>query len=154
MANRKGKGVSSDRFYFLRLQNHWGRWHSHEFKRCLLLGGKGYDKPRQCSKKQRHQFANKCPYSQSYGFSSSHVWMRELDHSEVWAPKNWCFRIVVLEKTLESPLNSKVINRVNPKRNQSCIGRTDTEAEAPILWSPEAKIWLIGKDPAGGKYWR
>ena len=96
---------------------------------------KSYDKPRQCIKKQRYHFANKCPYSQSYGYSSSHVWMWELDHKEGWAPKNWCFRIVVLEKTFESPLNSKEIKPVNPKGNQSWIfiGRTDAETEAPIF---------------------
>ena len=78
-----------------------------------------YDKPRQCIKKQRHPFANKGPSSQSNGFSSSHVWMWELDHKEGWGPKNWCFRTVVLEKTLESPLDCKEIQPVHPKRNQS-----------------------------------
>ena len=78
-----------------------------------------YDKPRQCIKKQRHPFANKGPSSQSNGFSSSHVWMWELDHKEGWGPKNWCFRTVVLEKTLESPLDCKEIQPVHTKRNQS-----------------------------------
>ena len=96
---------------------------------------KSYDKPRQHIKKQRYYFANKGPYSQSYGFSSSHVWMWELDHKESRAPKNWCFWTVVLEKTLESPLNCKEIQPVHPKGNQSyiLIGRTTTEAEAAIL---------------------
>ena len=91
------------------------------------------------------------PSSQSYTFSSSHEWMWELDHKEVWALKNWCFWTVV--KTLESPLDYKEIKPVNPKRNQpwKCIGRTDAEAEAPILWPPDVKNWLIGKDPDAGK---
>ena len=80
----------------------------------------------------------------------------ELDHKEGWAPKNWCFWTMVLEKTLESPLDSKEIKPVNPKENQPWIfiGRTDAKAEAPILWPPDAKSLLIGKDPAGGKDWR
>ena len=116
---------------------------------------KSYDKPRQCIKKQRHHFANKGPSSQIYGFSSSRVWMWELDYKESWVPKNWCFWIVVLEKTLESPLDSKEVKPVRPKGNQSWIfiGRTDTEAEAPILWLPDAKSRLIGKDPDAGKDW-
>ena len=86
----------------------------------------------------------------------SHVWMWELDHKEGWAPKNWWFWTMVLEKTLESPLNYKEIKLVNPKENQSWIfiGRTDAKAEAPILWSPDAKHWLIGNDPDAGKDWR
>ena len=97
----------------------------------------------------------KGPYSQSYGFSSSHVWMWELDLKEGWAPKNWCFQTVVLEKTLESPLDCKKSKPVNPKRNKYRIltGRTDAEAEAPLLWSPDAKSWLIWKDPDAGKDW-
>ena len=106
-------------------------------------------------KKHRQNFANKGPSSQSYGFSSSHVWMWELDYKESWAPKNWCFWTVVLEKTLESLLNCK-IKPVNPKGNKSWIflGRTDAEAEAPILWPPDAKNWLIEKAPDAGKDWR
>ena len=94
-----------------------------------------YDQPREHIKKQRHDFANKGPSSQGYGFSSSHVWLWELDYKESWMPKNWCFWTVVLEKTLESPLNSKEIQSVHPKGNQSWIfiGRTDAEAETPIL---------------------
>ena len=93
---------------------------------------------------------------QSYGFSSSGVWMWELDCEVSWAPKNWCFWTVVLDKTLESPLYSKEIKPVNPKGNQSWVftGRTDAEAEALILWSPDAKSWLIRKDPDAGKDWR
>jgi len=117
---------------------------------------KSYDKPRQNIKKQRHYFANKDPYSQSYGFSSSHVWMWELDRKEGWVPKNWRFWTVVLEKTLESPLNLKEIKPVHPKGNQSWIfiGRTDAAAETPILWPPDAKNWLIGKHLDAGKDWR
>ena len=97
--------------------------------------------PRQHIKKQRHHFASKVPYSQSYGFSSSYVWMWELDHKEGWVPKKWRFRIVVLEKTLESALNSKEVKPVNLKGNQSWIfiGRADAKADAPILWPPDAK---------------
>ena len=99
---------------------------------------------------------DKGPSSQSYGFSSSHVCMWELDHKETWAPMNWCFWTVVLEKVLESHLESKEIKSVNPKRNQSWIfiGRTDAEAVTPILWPPNVKNWLIGKDPDVGKDWR
>ena len=117
---------------------------------------KSYDQPRQCIKKQRHYFADKGPSSQSHGFPSSHVWMWELDYKESRALKNWCFWTVVLEKTLESPLDSKEIQPVHPELNQSWIfiGRTDVEAEAPVLWPPDAKNWLIGKDPDAGKDWR
>ena len=106
-----------------------------------------------CIKKQRLLFADKCPSSQSYGFSSSHVWMWELDHKEGRAPKTWCFWTVMLEKTLESPLDCKETKPVNPKENQLwiLIGRID--AEAPILWPPEGKSRLIGKAPDAGKDW-
>ena len=109
-------------------------------------------KPRQSIKKQRHYIANKGPSSQSYGFSSSRVRMWELDQKESWALKNWCFWIVVLEKTLEGPLDCKEIQPVHPKGSQSWIfiGRTDAEAEAPILWPCDVKNWLIRKDPDVG----
>ena len=96
------------------------------------------------------------PSNQSYGFSSSHVWMWELDCEESWAPKNWCFWSVVLEKTLESPLDCKEIQLVHPKWDQSWvfIGKTDVEAKTPILWPSHVKSWLIGKDPDAGKDWR
>ena len=118
---------------------------------------KYYDKPRQHSKKQRHHFADKGLYSQSYGFSSSHVRMWQLDHKEGWAPENWCFWTVVLEKTLERPLDRKEIKLVNLKENQPWIfiGRTDAKAEAPILWSPDQwadsleKTLLLGKIEGG-----
>ena len=105
---------------------------------------------------QRHYLANKVISSQSYGFSSSHVWMWALDYKESWAPKNWCFSTVVLEKTLGSPLDCKKIQPVHPKGNQSWIfiERTDAEAETPILWPPNVKNWLTEKDPDAGKDWR
>ena len=114
-----------------------------------------YDQPRQHIKKQRHYFANKGPSSQGYSFSSSYVWMWELDHKEGWALKNWCFWTVVLEKTLESPLDCKEIQPVHPKGNQSWIfiGRTDAEAETPILWPLDEKNWLIWKDFDAGRDW-
>ena len=117
---------------------------------------KSYDQPRQHIKKQRHYFANKDLSSQSDDFSSSHVWVWELDYKESWVLKNWCFWTAVLEKTLESLLDCKVIKSVNPKGNQSWIftGRTNAEAETSILWPPDAKKWLIGKDPDTRKDWR
>ena len=117
---------------------------------------KSYDKPRQCIKKQRHYLANKGPYSQSYGFSSSHVWMWELDHKEDWVLKYWYFQTVVLEKSPERSLNCREIKVDNPKGIQSWIftGRTEAEAQAPILWLPDAKSWFTGKDPDAGKDWR
>ena len=114
---------------------------------------KSYDQSRQSIKKQRHHFASKGPSSQSYGFSSSNVWMWELYHKEDWAWKNWCFWTVVLEKTLESSLDSKEIKPVNPGGSQSWIfiGRNHAEAEAPILWPPDAKSRLTRKAPDAGK---
>ena len=105
---------------------------------------------------QSHYFANKGQSSQSYGFSSSHVWMWELNYKKGWALKNWCFWTVVLEKTVKSPLDCKEIQPVHPKGNQSWIfiRGTDVEAEAPILWPPDVKNWLIWKDPDAGKDWR
>ena len=101
-------------------------------------------------------FINKDTSSQSFGFSSSHVWMWELDYKENWALKNWCFWTVVLEKTLASPLDCKDIQPVNPKGNQSWIfiGRTDAEAETPILWPLDVNNRLVGKDPDAQKDWR
>ena len=103
-----------------------------------------------------NHIANKGPPSQGYGFSHGHVWMWELDYKESWAPKNWCFWIVVLEKTLESLMDCKEIKSVHPKRNQSWIftGRTEVEAETPILWSLDVKSGLTGKDSDSGKDWR
>ena len=125
---------------------------SHEIK-MLTAWKEIYDQPREHIKKQRHYFANKGLSSQGYGFSSSHVWMWEFDYKENWVLKNWCFWTVVLEKTLDSPLDCKEIQPVHPKRDQSWvfIGRTDVEAETPILLSPDAKSWLIWKAPMLGK---
>ena len=105
--------------------------------------------------KSRHYFVNKGLSSQGYSFSSGHVWMWELDYKESWAQKNWCFWTVVLEKTLESSLDCKEIRPVHPKGDQSWVffGRTDAEAETPVLWPPDAKSWLIWKDPDAGKDW-
>ena len=114
-----------------------------------------YDQPRQHIKKQRHYFANKGPSSQGYGFSSGHVSMWELDCEESWVLKNWCFWTVVLEKTLESPLDCKEIQPVHPEGDQSWVftGRTDAEAETPVVWPPHVRGWLIGKDPDAGRDW-
>ena len=154
MANRWGNNGNSERHSFLELQNHCRWWLQHETERCLLFGRKTMNNLD--SKKQRQSFANKCPSSQSYDFSSSRVWIWDLDYKESWAPKNWGFWTVVLEKTVESPLACKEIKPVHPKGTQPWIfiGRTDAEAETPILWSPDEKNWLIGKDPDAGKDWR
>ena len=121
----------------------------------LAAWKESYDQPRQHNKKQSHYFASKGPSSQGYGFYSSHVWMQELDYKESWVLKNWCFWTVVLEKILQSPLGCKEIQPVNPKGNQSWIfiGRTDAETETSILWPPDAKHWLIWKDPDAGRDW-
>ena len=135
---------------------------SHEIKRCLLLRRKAVTNlgslilHSSCNSyiltllcQQKSIWLKTC-------FSSSHVWMWESNHKEGWVPKNWCFQSVVLEKTLENPLNCKKMKPVNPKVNQTWgfIGRTDVEAEVPILWSPDAKSQLTGKDPVAGKVWR
>ena len=127
---------------------------SHEIKRRFLLGRKAMTNLDSILK-NRETFANKGLSSQKHGFSSSHVWMWELDHKECWGLKNRCFWTVVL-KTLESPSDCKEIKPVNPKGNKSWIfiGRTDYEAEVPILWLPDVKNWLIGKDPAAGEGWK
>ena len=127
-------------------------WHqTHPFELFVFKKKKIELYFRQCIKKQRHHFVDIGPDSQSYGFSSIHVWLQmwELDLTKGWAPKNWCFWTVVLEKTLESPLASREIKPVNSKGNQPWIftGRTDAEAEAPILWPPLAKSQLVGKKP-------
>ena len=129
-----------------------GDW-SHEIKRCLLLGRKAMTNLNSILK-GRDITLQRGPYSQSCGFSSSHVWMWELDHTESWAPKNWCFWTVVLEKALESPLNCREIQPVHPKGNQSWIFIGKTDAEAPILWPPDIKSQITGKDPDAGKDWR
>ena len=152
MANRWGNNVNSDRL--------WGAPKSLQMVTAAMKfkdacsWKKSYDQPRQHIKKQRHFFANKGPSSQSYGFSSGHGWMWELTIKK--AEGQLCFWIVVLEKTLESPLNCKEFQEVHPEGNQSWIfiGRTDAEAETPIVWPSDVKNWLIGKDPDVWKDWR
>ena len=128
---------------------------SHEIKRYLLLGRKAMTLDSVLKSKAITLPKKTGPYSQSYGFSSSHVWMWEMDHKKGLAPKNWCFWTVVLEKTLESPLDCKEIKTVSPKGNQPwiLIGRTNTQAETPILWPHDSKSQLIRKDPDAGTDW-
>ena len=126
---------------------------SHEIKRHLLLRRKVMTNLDSILK-SRDITLSQSPSSQGYGFSSGSVWMWELDYKERWVPKNWCFWSVVLEKALESPLDCKEIQPGNPKGNQSWIFIGRTEDEAPILWPPDARNWLIGKDPDAGKDWR
>ena len=125
--------------------------YSHKIKRCLLFGRKAMTNLDNALKSRDITLS-----SQSYGFSSRHVWMWELDCKESWAPKNWCFWTVVLKKTLESPLDCKEIQPVHPKGNQSLIfiGRTDAEAKTSILWPPDVKNRFIWKDSDAGKNWR
>ena len=138
MANKRGKGENSDRFTFLAESDF-----SQEIKSCLLLGRKAMTNLDR--KKAETSLWRQVPYGQSYGFSSSHSEMWELDHREGWVQKNWCFWIVLLEKTLESPLDCMEIKLVNPKGNQSWIfiGRSVAEVEAPIPWPTFAKRWLL-----------
>ena len=131
------------------------RWWILTIVTALTPWKESYDQARQHIQKQRHYFADKGPSSQGYGFSSSHVWMWELDYKESWVLKNWCFWTVVLGKTLRSPLDCKEIQPVHPKGDQPWvfIGRTDVEAETPKLWPPDVKNWLVGKDPDAGRDW-
>ena len=151
MANRWG---NSGWIYFLGSKITADGDCSLEIKRHLLLGRKVMTNLDSILK-SRHYFANKGPSSQGYGFSCGHVWMWELDCKKSWAPKNWHFWTVVLEKTLESPFDCKEIQPVHPKGDHSWdfFGRTDVEAETPILWPPDVKSWLIWKDPDSGKDW-
>ena len=128
---------------------------SHEIKRHLILGRKAMTNLDSILKNRDIILPAKVLIVKALVFSFSHVWMRELDRKESWVLKNWCFWTVLLGKTLESPLDCKEVKPVNPKANQSLIffGRTDAEAEAPILWPPDAKSWLIGKDPDAEKDW-
>ena len=154
IAKRWGNNGNSVRFYFLGLQNHWRWWLQPWNLKTLTPWKESYDQPRQHIEKQRHYFVNKGPSSQ--GFSSSYVWMWELDYKESWTLKNWCFWTIVLGKTLESPLDCKEIQPVHPKGDQFWVftGRTDAEVETPILWPPDARSWLIWKDVDAGKDWR
>ena len=153
MTNKWGNNGNSDRLYLGRLQNHCRWWLQPWNKKMLTPWKESYDQTRQYIKKQRHYFANKVPSSQSYDFSSSHVWVWEMDYKESWALKNSRFLTVVLEKTFVSPLDCEEIQPVHPKGNQSWIfiGRNNDEAEAPILWPPDSKSWFIVKDPNAGK---
>ena len=140
---------NSIRFHKLRAQSNMTAaipLQTMKLKDICSLEGKLWQ-PTQHVKKQRHCFVNKGTSSQRYGFSSSHVWMWELEYKKSWALKNWRFWTVVLEKTLESPLDCKESQPIHPKGNQSWIfnGRTDAEAETPILWPPDVKNWLLGK---------
>ena len=145
--------------YFWGLQNHCRWWLQPWNEKTLTPWKESYDQPRQHIKKQRHYFVHKGPSSQGYGFSSGHVWMWELDYKESLAQKNWCFWTVVLEKMLESPLDSKEIQPVHPKGNQSWIfiGRTDAEAKTPKLasWCKELthlkRPWCWERLRAGGE---
>ena len=151
MTNRWGQIETVTDFIFLFSKIIADGHCSHEIKRCLLLGRKAMTSLDSMLKSRDKGLSR-----QSYGFSSSHVWMWELDCNENWVPKNWFFWTVVLEKTLESPLNCKEIQPLHPKGNQSWmfIGRTDAEGETPVLWPPDVKSWLIWKDSDAGKDWR
>ena len=149
-----GERMDSDRLYFLASKITADGDCNHEIKRCLLLYKGSYDQPREHIKKQRHYLANKGLSSQRYGFSSSHVYgceswtIKKADHGRIDAFELWCWR-----RLFESPMDYKEIQPVNIKGNQSWIfiGRTDAEAETPILWPPDVKKWLTGKDPDAGK---
>ena len=142
-------------FLFLGSKNHCRWWLKPGNQKRAASWQESYDKPRQCVEKQRHYSADKGPYSQGYGLPSGHVRLWELDHKEGRTPKNWCLWTVLLEKTPESPLESKEIKPVNLKGNQpwTLIGRTDAEAEAPIFWSSDVNSWLTGKVLDAGKDW-
>ena len=152
MANGWGNNENSDRLHYLGLQNHADGDCSHEIKRCFLLGRKLMTNLDSILKSRDSTLPTKVR-SQGYGFSSGHVWMWDLDCEESWAPKNWWFWTVVLEKTLESPLDCKEIQPVHSKGDQPWVffGRTDAKAETPTLCPPHAKSWLIGKDPDAGR---
>ena len=155
MANRRGNNGNSERLHF------WGSritadgdW-SHEIKRHLLLGRKGRTNLDSLLKRRGITLLTKVCLDKAMVFPVVVLWMWELDCEESWVLKNWCFWTVVLDKTLESPLNCKEIQPVNPKGNQSWIfiGRTDAKADTPVLWPPDGKNWLIGKDPDAGRDW-
>ena len=157
MGNRWGDSGNSDRLYFLGCQIHCRWWLKPWNEKLLSSSTKTMTNLDSISKKQRHYFEDKGLSSQSYGFSSSHVWMWELDHKEGWVPKNWCFWTVVLEKILERPLECKEIKPVHPKGNQSWIfiGSADAEVEAPrccpLMWRTESleKTLMLGKTEGG-----
>ena len=152
MANIWGNSGNSGWLYFGGSKSTADGGCSHEIK-TLTPWKESYDQPRQHIQKQRHYFGNEGPSSQGYGFSSSHVWLWELDYKESWASKNWCFG--TWEESWESFRLCKEIKTVHPKGDQSWvfIGRIDVKAETPILWPPDAKSWLIWKDPDAGQDW-
>ena len=152
MANRWKNSV---RLYFFGLQNQCRWWLQPWNKKTLTPWKKSYVQPRQHIQKQRHYFVNKVLFSKGYGVSSGLVWMWELDYKDSWVLTNWCFWTVILEKTLKSPLDCKEIQPVHPKGDQSWVflGRTDVEAETPVLWPPDAESWLIWKDADAGRDW-
>ena len=162
MANRWGNSRNNDRLFFWAPKSLQMVTAAMKLKDALLLERKVMTnldsilKSRDITLHTKRAEALLCLSTQSYGFSSSHVWMWELDYKESWVLKNWYFWTVVLEKTLESPLDCKEIQPVHSEGNQSWVftGRTDAKAEATILWPPDAKNWLIWKDPDAGKDWR
>ena len=155
MANRWGKMETVADLFFLGSKTTADGDCSHDIKRRLLLGRKAMSNLDRMLKSGDITLPTKVRLVKSYGFSSSRVWMWELDHQESWAPKKRCFWTVVVEETLESPLDCKEIQPVHPKGDQSWVftGRTGAEAETPILWPPHAKSWLIGKDSDAGRDW-
>ena len=153
MANKWGNSENVANFIFLGFKIIADGDSSHEIKRCLLLGRKLITNLDSIVKRKT-LLCHKGLSSQGYGFSSGRVWMWELDYKESWGPKNWCFWIVVLEKTPESPLDYKEIQSVHSKDQPWVLfWRNDAKAETPVLWPPHAKSWLIGKDPDPGKDW-
>ena len=155
MANRWGSSGNSGWLYFWGLQNRCRWWGSHEIKTHLFLGRKVMTTLDSILKSRDIALTTKVCIVKAMVFSSGHVWLWELDYKESWGQKNWCFWTVVLGKTLESPLDCKEIQSVHPKGDRSWvfIGRTDVEAESPILWPPDVKSWLVWKDPDAGKDW-
>ena len=156
MANRWGNSGNSVRLYFWGLQNHCRWWLQPWNWEMLLLGRKVMTNLDSIFRSRDSSLPTKVHIVKAVVFSSSHVWMWELDYKERWVLKNWCFWTVVLEKTLEGPLDCEEVKPVHPKGNQSWIfiGRTDAEAETPIFWPPDSKNWLTGKNPGTGKDWR
>ena len=142
-------------FLFLGSKNHCGQWLQPWNQKTIASWQESNDKPRQRVERQRHYSANKGSYSRGYGLPSGHPQLWKLDHKEGRMPKNWCLQTVVLEKTPESPSDSKDISSVHLKGDQPWIftERTDAEAEAPVVWSSDANRWLTGKVPDVGKDW-
>ena len=155
MANRWGESASNDRFYFLGLQNHCRWWLSPWNYKTFLLERKAMTDLNSILKSRDITLITNVHIVKAVVFPVVRYGCWELDHKDGWASKNWCFWTVVLEKTLESPLDCREIKPVNPKGNQPwiSIGSPDAEAEAPIFWPPDVKSWLTGKDPDAGKDW-